>query len=418
VSRMLRMVTESTQRRTHTELFIERFVRWYTPSVFAVAFFVIGIPPLLQGGGWSHWFYQGMVVLLISCPCALVISTPVTMVSALASAARKGVLVKGGGFLEETARLKSVVFDKTGVLTTGEPRVTHFASLDGKDADWALSRLASLESRSEHPLGKAILEYAAGRGVVYEPPARFETVAGRGVQAAVYEEPYWAGGLSMMEFQGAELSRHAAVIDAMAMQGATVVVLGRGRQALAVAGVSDQARPEAAQALAGLRAAGIEHVAVLTGDSETAARVVIGGLPIEELKAGLLPGQKAETVTGYKRQYQSVAMVGDGYNDALAMNAASVAVSLGPQATDLAVESADVVLMAADLNRLPFLVRHARRASAVIRQNVTVALGLKLAFLVAAAAGTATLWMAVMADMGATLLVTLNGLRLLRGKDV
>jgi len=224
--------------------------------------------------------------------------------------------------------------------------------------------------------------------------------------------------LSMMEFQGAELSRHAAVIDAMAMQGATVVVLGRGRQALAVAGVSDQARPEAAQALAGLRAAGIEHVAVLTGDSETAARVVIGGLPIEELKAGLLPGQKAETVTGYKRQYQSVAMVGDGYNDALAMNAASVAVSLGPQATDLAVESADVVLMAADLNRLPFLVRHARRASAVIRQNVTVALGLKLAFLVAAAAGTATLWMAVMADMGATLLVTLNGLRLLRGKDV
>lgn len=222
----------------------------------------------------------------------------------------------------------------------------------------------------------------------------------------------------MMESQGARLNGHTAAYEDLLRKGVTVVVLGRGAQPLALAGLSDQARPEASHALAALRAAGIRHVAVLTGDNEAAARAVTDGLPIGELQAGLLPDQKAQAVARYKSQCGPVAMVGDGYNDAQAMTQANVAISLGPHATDLAVESADVVLMAADLNRLPFLVHHARRASAVIRQNVTVALGLKLAFLLAAATGSATLWMAVMADMGATLLVTLNGLRLLRAKEI
>lgn len=417
VSRMLRMVTESTQRRTQAELFIERFVRWYTPAVFAIAFLVIGIPPLFMGGGWGHWFYQGMVVLLISCPCALVISTPVTMVSALAAAARKGVLVKGGGFLEETARLKSIIFDKTGVLTTGKPSVTQFTSFNGGDHREALSRLASLESRSEHPLGKAILEFAAEQGIEYETPTEFEAIPGRGVQATLNGETYWAGGLSMLELQGAELDGRAGLYEELARKGCTVVVLGRGKEAVALAGLSDEARPEALGALSGLRKTGIGHIAVLTGDSESAARTVMATLPIDKLQAGLLPDEKAAAVARYKSKYKSVAMVGDGYNDAQAMTQASVAISLGPHATDLAVETADVVLMAADLNRLPFLVRHAQRAARVIKQNISVALGLKLAFLAAAATGSATLWMAVMADMGATLLVTLNGLRLLRAKQ-
>ncbi len=417
VSRILRMVTESSQRRTKAEMFIERFVRWYTPAVFAVAFLVIGVPPLFFGGEWGHWFYQGMVVLLISCPCALVISTPVTMVSALASAARHGVLVKGGAFLEEAARLKAIVFDKTGVLTAGQPNVEAFLSIGGGDPDVALAKLAALESRSEHPLGRAILKFASERGIQAEAPAGFEALPGRGVQATLPDAVHWAGGMSMIEGHGAHLGKHSGEIAEWESNGFTVVVCGHDSVALAAVALSDRVRPEAQSALKRLRQAGIRRLAMFTGDSAAAAKAAAGLLPVDDVRAGLLPEDKAEAMRKYRREYGSVAMVGDGFNDAPAMAEASVAIALGPGATDLAMETADVVLMAADLNRLPFLVLHARRAARVIRQNVGVALGLKLAFLVAAAMGSATLWMAVAADMGGTLLVTLNGLRLLRARE-
>jgi Cd2+/Zn2+-exporting ATPase len=408
VSRILRMVTESSQRRTKAELFIEKFVRWYTPAVFGAAFLVIGVPPLFFGQAWGHWFYQGMVVLLISCPCALVISTPVTMVSALASAARRGVLVKGGAYLEEVARLKAIVFDKTGVLTAGQPSVEAFIPIGGGDPDLALARLASLEARSEHPLGRAILKYAGERGIQAQPTAGFEALPGRGVQAALTDAVHWAGGMNMIESHGVNLDGHGSEIEEFEARGCTVVVCGHDNVALAAVALSDRVRPEARLALQRLRKLGIRRLSMFTGDSAAAAAAV---------RAGLLPEGKAEAMRDCRREYGSVAMVGDGFNDAPAMAEASVAIALGPGATDLAMESADVVLMAADLNRLPFLVLHARRAARVIRQNVSVALGLKLAFLAAAAMGSATLWMAIVADMGATLLVTLNGLRLLRTRE-
>ncbi len=417
VSRILRMVTESSQRRTKAELFIEKFVRWYTPAVFGAAFLVIGVPPLFFGQEWGHWFYQGMVVLLISCPCALVISTPVTMVSALASAARHGVLVKGGAFLEEAARLKAIVFDKTGVLTAGQPSVEAFIPIGGGDPDLALAGLAALESRSEHPLGRAILKFAGERGIQVEAPAGFEALPGRGVQAAFTGAVHWAGGMNMIESHGARLDGHTGEIEEWESRGFTVVVCGHDSEALAAVALSDRVRPEAQQALRRLHQIGIRRLAVFTGDSAAVAQAAAKSLPIDDVRAGLLPGEKAEAMREYRRQYGSVAMVGDGFNDAPAMSEANVAIALGPNATGLAMESADVVLMAADLNRLPFLVLHARRAARVIRQNVGVALGLKLAFLAAAALGSATLWMAIVADMGATLLVTLNGLRLLRARD-
>lgn len=416
VSRIIRMVTESTQRRTRAELFIEKFVRFYTPAVFALAFLVIGIPPLLLGGDWGHWFYQGMVVLLISCPCALVISTPVTVVSALASAARQGVLVKGGAFLEEAARLKAMVFDKTGVLTAGEPGVVEFMAVDGTDSDTALARLAALEARSEHPLGRAILSYAKQRGVAPVSAEAFEALPGRGVKAAVADRMHWAGGLRMIESLGVHSSAFKDQIESLEARGCTVVLCGHDQGAMAVVALSDTIRPEAAGALNRLHREGVTKLAVLTGDGAASARSATSGLPLDDVKSSLLPEDKAETIREYRRLYGPVGMVGDGFNDAPAMAEASVAIAMGPGATDLAVESADVVLMTADLNRLPFLIVHAKRASRVVRENVAIALGLKLTFLGAAAMGSATLWMAIAADMGATLLVTLNGLRLLRAK--
>ena len=414
VSRILRMVTESTQRRTRAELFIERFVRFYTPAVFGLAFLVIGIPPLLLGGDWGHWFYQGMVVLLISCPCALVISTPVTVVSALASAARHGVLVKGGTYLEEAARLKSMVFDKTGVLTAGEPSVVEFIAVDGMDGDTTLARLAALEARSEHPLGRAILAYASQRGVVPASAEAFEALPGRGVKAAVADRVHWAGGIKMMESLGVQAGSCRRQIELLEQQGCTVILCGHEQETLAAVALADHVRPEAPAALGALRQAGINRLAVLTGDGDAAARSATAGLPIDDIRTHLLPEDKAEAIRDYRRLYGPVAMVGDGFNDAPAMAEADLAIAMGPSATDLAMESADVVLMTADLNRLPFLIVHAKRAARVIRENVAIALGLKLAFLAAAAMGSATLWMAIAADMGATLLVTLNGLRLLR----
>lgn len=416
VSRILRMVTESTLRRTRAELFIEKFVRIYTPAVFALALMVIGIPPLLLGGDWGHWFYQGMVVLLISCPCALVISTPVTVVSALASAARHGVLIKGGAYLEEAARLKTMVFDKTGVLTAGQPSVVAFMAVDGADPDTALARLAALESRSEHPLGRAILAYAGERGIAPAAAEGFEALPGRGVTAAVEDRLHWAGSVRMMETLGLQAASYRDKIDALEANGCTVVLCGHETEALAAVALSDEVRPEAAHALNALRKAGLKRLAVLTGDSEAAARFATAGLPLDDIRTCLLPEDKAEAIRAYKRLHGPVAMVGDGFNDAPAMAEANVAIAIGPNATDLAVESADIVLMTADLNRLPFLITHARRAARVIRENVAIALGLKLAFLAAAALGSATLWMAIAADMGATLLVTLNALRLLRVK--
>ncbi|MBE0656304.1 MAG: cation-translocating P-type ATPase [Bryobacteraceae bacterium] len=416
VSRILRMVTESTQRRTRAELFIERFVRIYTPAVFGLAFLVIGVPPLLLGGDWSHWFYQGMVVLLISCPCALVISTPVTMVSALASAARHGVLIKGGAYLEEAARLKVMVFDKTGVLTAGQPSVVEFMAVDGDDPDTALARLASLESRSEHPLGRAILAYANQRGIVPVAAGAFEALPGRGVTASVDDRLYWAGGVRMMETLGLQSASYRDKIEALEADGCTVILCGHEQEAFAAVALSDAVRPEARNALESLHRMGVKHLAVLTGDGDAAARSATAGLPLDDIQTRLLPEEKAAAIRVYQRLHGPVAMVGDGFNDAPAMAEANVAIAMGQSATDLAVESADIVLMTADLNRLPFLIVHARRAARVIRENVAIALGLKVVFLAAAALGSATLWMAIAADMGATLLVTLNGLRLLSAK--
>lgn len=417
LARMVRMVEESQARRAPSERFVEKFTRYYTPAVFLLAFSVMVLPPLFAGGAWAAWFYQGMVVLLISCPCALVISTPVSVVAALTSAARHGVLVKGGAFLEEAARVRAIAFDKTGILTGGRPEVREMVEVNGKPGREVLARLMGLEQASEHPVAKAILRYGAEQGLSGGAMETFRVLSGRGAEASTAEGVFWAGGMRMVT----ERTRSHETIEAharrMGSAGETVVVCGLDEEPWAVLSLGDPVRGEAAEVIAELKSIGVEHMVMLTGDHEETARAVASQTGVADVRAGLLPEEKARAVAELLRQHGHVAMVGDGVNDALALSRASLGITLGRQGTDIARESADVVFMANDLSRLPFLLRHSRRTLNVIKQNIGLALALKAGFLVAAMAGVATLWMAVLADMGATFLVTFNGLRLLHAGE-
>lgn len=412
LARMIRIVEGVQHRRGPSEQWVEKFARYYTPAMILLAALVAVIPPLFAGGDWGGWFYQGMVVLLISCPCALVISTPVSVVAALASSARQGVLIKGGAYLEEAARIQAVAFDKTGVLTQGEPRVVRLEPLNGFTAADVLGRLAALESHSGHPLARAIVKYAREQGMSPTQGAnRFVALHGRGAEGEIEGQRFWAGSLRLMEEKGIRVES-AAKLDG------TVMACGTDQQAWALVQLEDPVRPEAPDAVSRLRAAGVDHIVMLTGDNAGAARQIAGAAGVPEVRADLLPADKAAAVEELKSRHGKVAMVGDGVNDAQAMAHANLGVAIGGcQRLDAVMETADVVLMSADLRKLPFLLGHARRALRVIQQNVALALALKAAFLVLAFFGAATLWMAVLADMGATLLVTFNGLRLLRERS-
>ncbi|MCC6368464.1 MAG: cadmium-translocating P-type ATPase [Bryobacterales bacterium] len=415
LSRMLRML-DGSHHRAHTEQFVERFARVYTPAIFLLAILVTAGAPLLMGWDWQRSGYQGMVILLISCPCALVISTPVTVVAALASAARAGVLIKGGVHLEQAAKLKAFAFDKTGVLTQGSPEVQTFRTLDGMGEAEALRRLMALEQRSEHPVGHAIVRYATRQGIEPEAVSDFRAVRGRGAEAVVGQERFWAGSHRFLHEKGLEREGICSQIEALEDEGHTAFLCGTGDHVWAMVALADPLRKEAAEAISGLRREGVERVVMLTGDNKPTAAAVGNQLGLEDVRAEMLPEEKADAVKLLRSEYAHVAMVGDGINDAQALASASVGIALGRRSTDVALETADVVLMNEDLRNLGFLLRHARRAASVIRQNVVFAIGLKAVFLVTAFAGIATLWMAIAADMGATLLVTFNGLRLLRAK--
>jgi Zn2+/Cd2+-exporting ATPase len=413
LARMIRMVEESQARRAPSEQFVEKFTRYYTPAVFFLAFSVMVLPPLAGAGAWSEWFYQGMVVLLIACPCALVISTPVSVVASLTSAARLGVLVKGGAFLEEAARIRAVALDKTGILTSGRPEVREMVTFNGEPAAGVLARLVSLEQASEHPLARAILRYGAALGVSGTAPESFRSLRGRGAEAQIEGGTFWAGGARLLLEKGLAAPRMLEQIEHLSGGARSVVVCGLESEPLAVLALADPVRPEARWTVDELKRLGIGRIVMLTGDNEATAREVAREVGIEDVRAGLLPDEKAGAVDELLAGSRHVAMVGDGVNDAQALSRASLGITLGRQGTDVARESADVVFMSNDLTRLPFLIRHARRTVCVIKQNITLALVLKAGFLVAAMAGVATLWMAVLADMGATFLVTFNGLRLL-----
>ena len=413
LAHIIRMVEEAQSRKAPSEQWVERFARFYTPAVMGLAVALLLLPPLVAGGGWSDWIYRALVLLVIACPCALVISTPVSIVAALTAAARHGVLVKGGLFIEAPARLRAVALDKTGTLTLGRPAVVEVIPLAGHDEAELLERAGSLEARSEHPLARAILAYAKDRGTVIRPAEDFKILQGKGATGRFDGREYWLGSHRYLEERGQETPEIHERLEGMSQAGRTAVVVGTGDHVCGLIAVADAVREESRGAVEALRKAGIETIVMLTGDNRGTAEAIGKETGIDEVRAELLPAEKVSAIDQLVARYGQVAMIGDGVNDAPAMARATLSVAMGAAGSDAAIETADVALMSDDLSKLPWLIRHSRRTLRVIRQNIAFSLAVKAVFVLLTFAGYASLWTAIAADMGASLLVVFNGLRLL-----
>jgi Zn2+/Cd2+-exporting ATPase len=416
LARIIRMVSDAHSRRAAVEQWVERFARVYTPAVMVLSLLVFVVSPLLFGGEWRTWFYNALVLLVIACPCALVISTPVSIVAALASAARNGVLIKGGTFIELPAKLKALAMDKTGTLTKGEPQVTHVIPLSGHNEKELLQRAGALEARSSHPLADAIMRYMKDRGVAPIAAEEVKLLPGQGVQGVFNGKTYWLGSWRYAVARGQATDAVAARIGELEQAGATTVVIGNDEHLCGIVALADTIRPEAKAILSALHAEGIKEVVMLTGDNRTAAESIARQVGIDTVRAELLPEQKVAAIDELTRRHPMVAMIGDGVNDAPAMARANFGIAMGAIGSDAAIETADIALMTDDLSKVPWLVRHSRRAMGVIRQNIVFALGVKALFVTLTAFGVATMWGAIAADVGASLLVVGNALRLLSGK--
>jgi len=420
IARIVRRVAEASRHRSRAERWVDRFARVYTPAVLAAALLTALLPPLLAGGSWSQWFYRSLVLLVIGCPCALVISTPVSVVAALAAAARHGVLVKGGDVLEIPARLAAVAFDKTGTLTTGRPTVVAVTPVGDADERHVLTVAAALESRSGHPLAAAVLAAAEAAGVPVVPAEAVRALPGRGVEGVIGGRPAWLGSQRLLAERGQATPELVGLAEAAERIGRTVVVVGEDGHVCGLIALEDEPRMSTAPALAELTRLGVARLALVTGDNRETAEAVARAVGMTDVRAALLPEEKATEVerlrqaVGGDRRGAVVAFVGDGINDAPALAAADLGIAVGQGASDAAIETADVALVTADLGRVPWLVGHSRRMLAVIHANVTFALAVKAAFVVLTLAGYASLWAAIAADMGASLLVIANALRLLR----
>ena len=413
LARVIHLVEEAQAQRAPSQQAVERFARVYTPAVFALAVGLMVAPSLLFGQPWEPWIYRGLALLIVSCPCALVISTPVTIVSAIANAARRGVLIKGGAHIEELGRLKAIALDKTGTLTRGKPEVTDLVPWSGQGAAELLALAAGVEAHSEHPLARAIVRAAKRDRLVLPVTTGFTAIPGQGGSAALDGQMIYVGSPHLFtSLNGCQ--QDGQTVEAMEAQGKTAILVGTAERLLGLIALEDQLRPASRRAVADLRAAGIRHVALLTGDNRVTAEAIATQVGADTVRAELLPEQKLAAVHALRMEFGSLAMVGDGVNDAPALAAASVGIAMGATGSDVALETADVALMADDLSKLPQIMRLGRQAIRVIRQNIAIALAIKAVAIAAVFPGWLTLWLAVLGDMGASVLVTLNGMRLLR----
>jgi Cd2+/Zn2+-exporting ATPase len=416
LAHIIHLVEDAQQQKAPTQTTVDRFANRYTWAVVTGALLVAAGPPLLTGAPFATWFYRALVLLVISCPCAFVISTPVTFVSALTAAARNGILVKGGKHLETLSRVRTVAFDKTGTLTEGRLTITDIVPLNGIRQDDLLALVAAVEHRSEHQLGSAIVREAAVRGV--EPAglsiARFEAMPGQGVRASVGEQEVFLGNRTLAMEQGYGTAELLARAKAFEEQGKTVLTIGRVGTPLGIIAVKDNPRGQSAEMVSQLRSLGIANIVLLSGDSSASAAMISERFGLDEGHGALLPEDKVEAVRNLRTRHGDVAMVGDGINDTPALSAASVGIAMGGNGSDAALEAADVVLMGDDLLLLPPLFSLSRRTVRIIRQNIGFALVVKGLFLLLSVGGIATLWLALLADDGAALLVILNGMRVLR----
>ena len=424
LARIIHLVERAQSEKAPSQAFVDRFARYYTPLVMGIALAIILIPPLLWGGIWSQWFYRGLALLVVACPCALVISTPVSIISAIGNAARNGVLIKGGIYLEETGRLETLAFDKTGTLTRGIPEVTDLINLNGEQENGSIPSwfrvAAAMEKQSSHPLARAILNRAEKEGLDMEKlqVQSLKAIPGKGLEAKFEDQFCYLGKPQMLreklgEETNGELEHQVQILHS---QGKTAMAIACDGKVKGVIGVRDQLRPSVREIMDALSLLGIKKTMMLTGDNQKTAEAMSTELGIENFSAELLPEDKLKTIRNLIESGEKIGMVGDGVNDSPTLARATVGIAMGGAGSDAALEAADIVLMADDLEKLPFLIWLSRKTLSIIRQNIALALLIKFLALALIVPGLLTLWMAVLADTGATLLVTLNGTRLGRVK--
>lgn len=414
LAKIIHLVEEAQAEKAPSQAFVDRFAKYYTPAIIVFAWFIVIIPPLFFGADWNKWIYEGLAVLVVGCPCALVVSTPVAVVTAIGNAARNGVLIKGGVHLEEAGALKAIAFDKTGTLTKGTPAVTNILAF-GKNEQEILKVAAAIEKGSQHPLASAIVQKAADDHLDDHQlkATDFRSITGKGVKAQVDGLVYYIGNLDLFEDLSVNICSHIRKrIAALQAEGKTVMIVGTEHQIYGLIAVTDELRNTASQAIEELNNLEIETV-MLTGDSKRTASAVGKLAGVEKIHADLLPENKLTLIKKLREKHKHVAMVGDGVNDAPALAASNVGVAMGGAGTDTALETADIALMSDELEKLPFTIKLSRKALAIIKQNITFSLVIKALALLLVIPGWLTLWIAIFADMGATLLVTLNSLRLL-----
>ena len=411
LARIIHAVEQAQGAKAPTQRFVDQFARIYTPVVFAIALAIAIIPPLLLGGDWYAWIYKALVLLVIACPCALVISTPVTIVSGLAAAARRGILMKGGVYLEQAHRIKAIALDKTGTITEGKPKLVATEFVASNLPEWQVLRWAAdIAAQSDHPVSKAIAQSLDSGSSTLE---EFTALPGRGVQARVDGQMLVLGNHRLIEERGLCSSTIEAYLKDQETMGRTVTLLASSTQVLVIFAVADTIKESSRDALLQLKQLGVATV-MLTGDNTVTAQTIAKQAGIDDARGNLLPEDKLAAIESLQAQYGVCAMVGDGINDAPALARADVGIAMGAAGTDIAMEAADVVIMNDDLRRIPEAIALSKKTQSVLYQNISLALGIKAVFLALAVFDGATMWMAVFADVGASLLVVANGLRLLR----
>ena len=418
IAKIIHLVEEAQEERAPAQAFVDTFAKYYTPAIMLIALLVVVIPPLFLKGDWNTWLYQGLSLLVVGCPCSLVISTPVSIVSAISNAAKNGVLIKGGIYLEEVGGLEAIAFDKTGTLTKGEPVVTDYVSVDSsKEADYFM-KIAALEAYSQHPLATAIMKELNHRelSIDHLKIADFASITGKGVQGEIDGTTYLIGSSKLFEPILMKEGTLKKTYEQFQKEGKTAMIFGTQTKILAIIAVADQLRKTSQSVIKELHEAGIKHTIMLTGDNQHTAQAIGQEVGVTDIKGDLMPQDKLDYIKTLKEEYAKVAMIGDGVNDAPALAAASVGIAMGGAGTDTALETADIALMGDDLEKLPFLIRLSRKTLSIIKQNIMISLALKLLALLLIIPGWLTLWLAIVADMGATLFVTLNGLRLMKIK--
>lgn len=422
ISKIIHLVEEAQGERAPSQAFVDKFAKYYTPIIMIIAALVAIVPPLFFDGSWETWIYQGLAVLVVGCPCALVISTPISIVSAIGNAAKKGVLVKGGVYLEEMGALKAIAFDKTGTLTKGVPAVTDYNVLNKQiNEKELLSIITALEYRSQHPLASAIMKKAEEENITYSDVQveDFSSITGKGIKGIVNGTTYYIGSPKLFkELLTNDFDKDLEQnVTTLQNQGKTAMIIGTEKEILAVIAVADEVRESSKEILQKLHQLGIKKTIMLTGDNKGTANAIGGQVGVSDIEAELMPQDKLDFIKQLRSEYGNVAMVGDGVNDAPALAASTVGIAMGGAGTDTALETADVALMGDDLRKLPFTVKLSRKTLNIIKANITFAIAIKFIALLLVIPGWLTLWIAILSDMGATLLVALNGLRLMRVKE-